>query len=138
MKINVLWSTIAGAVTLMVVGFLIYVVIFGNLLSDLGVSDDYMKDPPNMAIIFLGNVAGALLLAYVFSKWASISTFKGGLQGGAVLGLLISLYAGLIQYGTTVISSSITPYLVDAVLSAVLWAIAGGVTGWVLGKTSKE
>ena len=137
MKLNLLWATLAGAVTMMLLGFLFYVVIFGNLLSDMGISDEFMKEP-DMLFIFLGNVAGALLLAYSYSKWANISTFKTGAQAGAVFGLLISLYAGLIQFGTTVISSSVTPYLVDALISAVLWAIAGGVVGFVLGKTASE
>ena len=137
MKLNVLWATLAGAVTMMVLGFLIYVVLLGDLFSDMGISDEFMKDP-DMLMIFLGNVAGALLLAYTYSKWASISTFKTGAQAGAIIGLLISLYAGLIQYGTTVISTSVTPYLLDAVVSAVLWGVGGGVVGLVLGKTSSD
>ncbi len=134
MKLNVLWATLAGAVTLMVVGFLFYVVIFGDLLSDMGISEEYMKDP-DMIMIFLGNVAGAFLMAYVFNKWASISTLKTGFIGGAIMGLLIGLYSGLIQFGTTVISDSVTPYLVDAVISAVLWGVGGAIVGLVLGKT---
>ena len=136
MKLNVIWATLAGAVTLMILGFLLYVVLLGNLLSDLGMSADCMREPPNLLVIFFGNVAGALLLAHVFSRWAGITTFATGAKAGAIIGVLVSLYAGLIQFGTTTIADSITPYLLDAVISAILWAVGGGVVGLILGKTA--
>ena len=136
MKINVLWATLAGAITMMILGFVIYVLLLGDTFEDMGISNTVMKDPPDMLMIFLGNVAGAFLLAYIYSRWASISTFATGAQAGAVIGLAISLYSGLIQYGTTTISSSLSPYLLDAVISAIMWAVVGGVVGLVLGKTS--
>lgn len=136
MKLNVLWATLAGGVTMMLTGFVIYVLLLPTLFTDMGVSADIMKEQPDMIMIFLGNIAGALLLAHVYNHWAQITTFMTGAKAGAIFGLLISLYSGLIQYGTTTISTSVTPYLVDAIVGALLWAIAGGVVGLVLGKTS--
>lgn len=121
---------------MMIVGFIIYVLLLPTLFTDMGVSESIMKEEPGMIMILLGNIAGALLLAHVYNHWAKIATFMTGAKAGAIFGLLISLYSGLIQYGTTTISSSITPYLVDALIGALLWAIAGGVVGLVLGKTS--
>ena len=135
MKINLLWATLAGAVAMMVMGFVFYVLLLGDVFENMGVSNTVMKENPDMIMVFLGNLAGAFLLAYIFNKWANISTFATGAQAGAIIGLLVSLYAGLIQYGTTNIANSISPYLLDSVVSAVLWAIAGGVIGLVLGKT---
>ena len=120
----------------MLVGFVIYVLLLPTFFTDMGVSEDMMKESPDMIMILLGNIAGGLLLAHIFNHWANITTFKTGAKAGAIIGLLVSLYAGLIQYGTTNIASSVTPYLADAVVSAILWAIAGGVVGLVLGKTS--
>ncbi len=138
MKLNVLWATLAGAITMMLLGFLIYVVLLPNLFGNMGISENIMREPPLFVMIFLGNVAGSLLLAHVFSKWCMITTFPTGAKAGAIFGLLIALYAGLIQYGTTTISESVTPYLADAIFSAILWAITGGVVGLVLGKTAPE
>ena len=138
MKLNILWATLTGGITMMLLGFLIYVFLLPNTFTDMGISNDLMKTEPDLLMIFLGNVAGAALLAYVYSRWAQISTFPTGAQAGAIFGLLIALYSGFIQYGTTNISSSLTPYLLDAVISTIMWAVVGGVVGLVLGKTGES
>ena len=134
MKLHVLWATLASAVAMMLIGFLCYVVILDDVFVDMGVSADYMKAEPDMIFIFLGNIAAGALIAYIYDRWAGISTFGTGASAGAIIGLLIALYAGLIQYATTTLSPSVTPYLLDTVVSAIIWAIGGGVVGLVLGK----
>ena len=138
MKLSILWATLAGGVTLMLVGFVLYVLLLPNVFGNLGLSEEHMKAEPEMLWIFIGNIGGALLLAHVFDKWASITTFPTGAKAGAIFGFLIAIYAGFIQFATTVIGTSITPYIVDAFVSAFLWAIAGGVVGLILGKTASN
>ena len=44
-----------------------------------------MQDPPNFAPLVAAEIVFGILFAYIFDKWATISTFVGGLTGGAIL-----------------------------------------------------
>src|SRR3982750_3703069 len=97
MNIRVLAATIAGAVTLFLLGYLIYGVLLEPYFkSHMIQHPGLMKEPmPDMVPLVLANLVVAALFAFVFDYWATISTFVGGLIGGAVLMFLISLYVDL-------------------------------------------
>lgn len=83
--------------------------------------------------LVLGNLLQAYLLAYIFGKWANITTFGAGLQGGLMIGLILGFGYDLTLYGTTNISN-LTATLVDPFVVGVMMGLSGGVIGWVLGR----
>jgi hypothetical protein len=73
MNIRVLLAAVAGAITLFVLGYLIWGMLLasyfkGNAIEYTGLS----KLPtPNLVSLFLSNLALAFLLAFIFDQWAS-------------------------------------------------------------------
>jgi len=132
MNAKMLIGAFFGAVALFLLGWLIYGVIFADSMA--GEACMRGKDDMNIAFIGLGNLFNGLLLSYIFSRWASISTFGGGAMGGAVIGLLMSAGFDCLMYGTTTMMDSPTGILMDVVTSTVMYAIAGGVVGWWIGR----
>ncbi len=127
-------ASVAGAVTLFVLGGLFYVLLledfFTKAAGDAAVA---YRQEPLLWSIFLGELANAVLVTVIFGRWASIKTFMGGVKGGAVIGLLMGLGIALIFYGTTTLGN-ITSTLADALITVIRYGIAGGVIGWVLGR----
>jgi hypothetical protein len=132
---RVLLATLAGAITLFVLGYLIW----GMLLASYFKANEIQyaglsKQPaPNLVSFFLSNLALAFLLAFVFDQWASISTFVGGLGGGAMIGVLIHLSWKLSLMGYMNLYKKITPVVVDVLAEAARTSLAGGAIGTVLG-----
>jgi hypothetical protein len=83
-------------------------------------------------------LVSALLLAYIFEKWAGIKTFVGGLKGGAIVFFLMSLSFQLMFMAFWNLTKNYIPFVADVVGSTVLGAIGGGVIGQVLGMMGKE
>ena len=132
MKIDkLLLSTLAGGVAYFILGFLMYGMLFMKFFEAHSTSSA-MKDPMDWWALILGNLIWALFLAYVFSRWASVSTFMGGLKAGAVIGLLVTLAFDLTIFGTSDMMD-LTGTLVDPIVNTVMTGITGGVVGWVLG-----
>lgn len=132
-------GTLVGGVALFLLGFLVYAVLFSaffeaNAGSATGVAraDDSMVMP----LLFLGNLASAALITYIYLQWAQISTFMTGLKGGLIIGLLMNLGHNLIMYSTTNIMN-ITGALVDVILYTIVIGLTGGVIGLILGRIKK-
>ena len=123
-------AAVAGAVTLFVLSYLTYVVLLGDFFAANRVPT---QEQPVLWAIFLGQLAFGSLLAYIFDRWAAISTFAGGFQGGAVIGVLLALGFGLIRFGALG-TANLTAVGVDAVVSLIRFGLAGGVVGLVLGR----
>jgi hypothetical protein len=129
-------ATLAGFVVFFLMGWIIY----GMLLMDFmgantGSATGVMRSDTEMVwwALIAGNLLQAYLLVYIFGKWANITTFGGGLQAGATIGLIFGLGFDLSMYGTTNIMN-LTATLVDPIATAVIMGISGGVIGVVLGK----
>ena len=86
-------------------------------------------------LIFIGNIAMALLTTIIFGRWANIKTFATGLKAGAVIGLLAGAYYAFVAMGTTHLHTT-TSAIADIVLSTIIGAAVGGVVGLILGKTA--
>ena len=129
---KLLLATLAGGITLFVLGFLFYDMLLKDYF-DGQMTSGFMREEPDMLFLALGNLFAALLLVYIFMKWAAISTFRTGLEAGAIIGLLVSLMWGLTMYAVADMST-LQGALVDALVYTVMFAVAGGVIGWVLGK----
>ncbi len=132
MKIDkLLLSTLAGGVAYFLLGFLFYGVLLMKFFESHSTAN-LMKEPMAWWALILGNLIWAFFLAYVFSRWAAVSTFAGGLKAGAIIGLLVSLGFNLSVFGTSDMMD-LTGTLVDPIVNAIMTGITGGVVGWVLG-----
>jgi len=137
---RVLAATVAGGIACFILGFIIYGLILDPMVMRPNTNPEaakLMKDPPIWAFLILGNFVAAFLLAYIFDKWATISTFVGGLMGGATIFFLFALHIQLMFAAFMNLMTSYVPMVVDVIGSAVLGGLAGGVIGMVLGKMNK-
>jgi hypothetical protein len=120
-----LLATLAGGATLFALGFLIYVLAFGDATFGMGpAAEAAAKEAINFPSIILMELLYGFLIAYVLGRWAGVST--------SILGLIIGLCTALELFATTNITN-LNGVIFTAVTWAVRWAIAGGVAGIVLG-----
>jgi hypothetical protein len=141
MLTRVLAATVAGGITFFVLGFLLYGLVLDPMVMKPNMNPDAVKlmnDPPIWIPLVLANFVSAFLLAYIFDKWAGIKTFRGGLQGGAVVWFLIALSFQLMFLAFMKMSNNYTPAIADVVGSFAMGAIGGGVIGQVLGMMNKS
>ena len=126
-------ATLAGAITLFLLGFLFYGVLLMDFFHEAaGSSAVVYREETILSAIFLGEVARAALVTKIFG-WASIKTFMGGVKGGATFGVLVALGINLIFYGVTTMYT-MNAALVATIVALIRFAIAGGVIGWVSGR----
>ncbi len=127
-------GTLVGGIAYFILGYLFYgLLLEGFFEANAGSAADAGRQPEDIVwwALILGNFAFAALITYIFVKWAHISTFKGGLKAGAVIGLLMALSMDLIMYATNNLMS-LTGVVVDVIVATLLSAIIGGVIGAVL------
>ena len=130
-------GTVAGGVVLFFLGFILYALAFeGFFKENMGPATNFIKDPPNFPFIILADLAGGLLLAYIYDRWAGIKTFNTGLKAALVIGLAVALYAHFLDFGTNN-KHSMNSAIVAIILDTIRMGLAGGVVGWVLGRGSK-
>lgn len=136
---RVLAATVAGGIAFFVLGFLIYALLLEETVMkpNMNVYPGLMNEMPQWIPLILANLVSAFLLAYIFDKWASISTFVGGLKGGAVVWFLISLTFQLMFLAFMNLHKNYIPPFVDVLVSTLMGAIGGGVIGAVLGMMKK-
>lgn len=140
MLTRLLAATVAGGITFFVLGFLIYGLILEErvMKPNMNSYPGLMNEVPVWIPLILANMVSALLLAYIFEKWAGIRTFIGGMKGGAIVWFLIALSFQLMFLAFMNLSKNYIPNVADVVGSTVMGAIGGGVIGQVLGMMNKE
>ena len=140
MLTRILAATVAGGITFFFLGFVIYGLILDPMLMkpNMITYAGLMNETPVWIPLVLGNMVSALLLAYIFDKWAGIRTFMGGLLGGAVVWFLMSLAFQLMFLAFMNLSKNYIPAIADVLGSIVMGAIGGGVIGQVLGMMNKD
>ncbi len=135
MSLNkILIATLAGTVTLVLVGFLVWGMLLAKFMADNSTAG-LMKPDSEMIwwAMIAGNLAGAFLVAYIFGKWANISTFLTGAQAGALIFGLMVAFFNLVWFASANFLT-LNGVLVDIISSALVGAVAGGVIGLVLGR----
>lgn len=111
-----------------IVNFLLGWVFYDQLFPDL-----YPKEgEPNMVFIGLGCLIFGLLVAYVLTGIASITSTKEGLKGGAVFGLLYGISMNLFMYSS--MEPNYQNMAIDTAISIVMVAIMGAVIAMINGK----
>ena len=133
--VRFLIATIAGAVVLLVLGFILYAVLFvGYFAANAEPGAAVVaKDPPEMLFIYLSELILAVLLCVVIGCWARVSGAVAGFRTGAVFGFLMSLSISLMFYGTFNYMN-LQASLFDVVLTTVRISLAGAVIGIVLAR----
>ena len=136
---NILISALVGSIVIFILGALFYAMLFADFFTS-NIPEGMeiaQKTEPNLGLIYLGNLAAGLLLAYIFENLAGIRTFAKGAIAGMIIGLLIGLYFDLIFLATTNLGTPVAA-AVDVIISAIMFAIAGGVIAALLGKLNKS
>lgn len=130
---NKVLAVIGGFIGLFGLGYLMYIVIFGDATFHLGEGSSGFLAEPRFPYIIAMEILYAIFLTHIFSKWAQIKTFSTGLKAGLVIGFFIALTASLLRYATTDLINT-TGILFDTATSTVRFAVAGGLVGYFLGK----
>ncbi|MDZ4747411.1 MAG: hypothetical protein SH808_02925 [Saprospiraceae bacterium] len=135
MNTKMLVAGLMGGVGFFLLGWILY----GMLLMDTMASYSNAacmraEEDMNMPLLVVGNLIQGFFVAYIFSNWASISTFATGLQRGAFIGFLISLAMNCIWYATSTVMTDFTGAIIDIIVVTVMWGIVGGIVGWWLGR----
>ncbi len=111
--------------------------LFGILLSDVLPQGPagFMRSESDFVwwAMAVSTITSGLLLAYIFVQWASISTWKTGLQAGAIIGGLMCLSFATSMYASTNVYGNVTEVLTDVVANTVYYGIVGAFLGWWLG-----
>jgi hypothetical protein len=139
MSTRILVATVAGGAALFLLGFLVYGLLLEPWMRTQMVKHDgLMMDSPNFVTLVLANLVWAFFVSLIFDRWASISTFAGGLVGGAMITFLMGLYFDLMSVSFMNLFSSYLPVAVDVIAFTIIGAISGGVVGAVLGMMNKD
>ncbi len=133
--LNFIVSSLGGAVTLFILGFLIY----GLLLMDtefMSMDPDMgWRQQPDLIALFVGEWMVCMLLALVNGYWSNNRSFGGGAWAGALVGLFFGLAYTFSMYAFRT-DTEIGLGLLDTVITIIRFAIAGGVVAVILGAMS--
>ena len=128
---NCVLAILASFVTMFVLGYVAYEPILGDFFAaNAGTATGVIKEAPVFWQIIVGQLCGSTLLVCALS-WKGAENAAEGVKGGALVGLLLSLYFGFMNLGT-MNTSTMSAALVDALVSVVLWGAAGAVATVVL------
>lgn len=132
---NKVFAVLGGFVSLFGLGYVIYVLLFENSDMHFGLGTDVMRPETNFGAIIAMEILYALFLTHILGKYAQIKTFGAGLKAGFVIGFFIGLCFILYIYGVSTMTS-LNGIVFYALTFAVRFAIAGGVIGYLLGKSN--
>ncbi|MBK8043272.1 MAG: hypothetical protein KBG02_03705 [Haliscomenobacter sp.] len=137
---KILLAGLAGGVVYFLLGWLIYGMVLASFMDGQSTPEGMAVMRPDDGMVFwamiVGNIAGGMLLAVIFGRWANISTWQTGAMAGAVIAGLMAMSFDFLLYGTTTMMT-LTGVLADIVVYAVLGAIGGAVVAMVLGSGKK-
>jgi len=126
-------ATLAGFVTLFILGYLVYEVLMKGSMAEMqAAAGACMSTEPAYAYIIVATLVQSLLISLVLYKF-NATTFQSGLMNSAWVVLLICLWYD-IWFLTSMPWFTNNMAIMDVVMNTVQSAIAGGVIGWVLGK----
>ncbi len=133
-------KTIIAALVGAIVTFLLGYVVWGLLLGDYYAANTVQYpglniDPPRLWAIFVSNLAGCLLLSWLFSS-LGVNNFATGFQRAALIFFLFSLSIDMMWFALMNFFSNYTIILLDVVVTSLVWAIVGGVIALMLGRIS--
>ena len=126
-------GTLVGGLVLFFLGYLVFVVIFGDFFAaNAGTATGVQKDPIDFVSLAIGQLAWGAALTLILG-WASVSSVGRAARVSALVGLLFFFGIDLTMFATTN-TSTLTVAVVDPILAAVLFAVAGAAIAAVSGK----
>src|SRR5690606_29556864 len=84
---NFLVSGIVGGIVDFLLGGLFYMALLKDFFPE-----NACHDGANLVLIAIGCLIYGLFIAFIFTKWAQISTAVTGMTAGALIGLFLGLY----------------------------------------------
>lgn len=129
---KLIFGTLLGFVGYFMGGFLMYTIVFKDLLASTNPGMSGVQAEPNLIVLVVGNLAASFLLTYIFEKWAGIRTWMSGAISGAMIGALIAFSYDCMLLGTSTLMTW-SGVFVDTLVYAIISAIAGALSGWMLG-----
>ncbi|HEY0091943.1 MAG TPA: hypothetical protein VGB43_05590 [Flavobacterium sp.] len=119
---------IAGGITDFLLGWLFYGMLFREYFGG---------KEPNIVLIFCGCMAFGFLISYIWVRWANLVTFTGGLQAGAVIGLIMGIMNNCFMWSMQN-PVEYEKFAMDVVICLIIGAIVGGVVAAVNGALSRN
>ena len=127
-------GTVVGAITLYILGYVIFDLAFGEFYTaNAGSATGLVRDNPLIWATALGSISYAALLTLAIGTRAGSSTIVEGLMTGAIVGFLLWFTVDFIFYGIFNISN-LTLTIVDPLLELIRAGIGGAVIAAVLVK----
>ena len=129
-------GTLAGGIVFFFLGYLIYGMALSGFFSrHSAAAPGSMKQMSEIVwwALILGNLASGALLSYIFLKLGNIGSFGSGASTGAAIGFFVTLSMDLIHYATENTFRH-DREIVDVLVGIVMYAIAGGVIGALIGR----
>lgn len=137
---KILLAGLAGGVVYFLLGWLLYGMVLPSFMDGQLTPEGAAVMRPDDGMIFwamiVGNIAGGMLLAVIFGRWANISTWQTGAVAGAIIAGLMAASYDFLLYGSTNMMA-LTGILADIVVYAVMGAVGGAVVAMVLGSGKK-
>lgn len=121
---NFVIGGLAASVVYFMLGGIFYNLLFPNIYPT--------SENHNMVFVYLGCLCVSLLLAYIFVRWAGITTFTSGAMAGGIIGLLYGFSFNFFLYAN--MTADYTLIFTDVVINTVMGALTGGALGLLLGK----
>lgn len=129
-------GTLAGALTVLAIGYLIFTVALGNFYAyamNAGSATGVAREPQLFWAVALGALSYAALLTLMIGSRGRYLTIAAGIKMGAIVSFLLWFTADFMLYGISNVGN-LTTTIVDPLLELVPGAVAGGVIAGVLMK----
>ena len=135
---SLLLGTLVSTLALFFLGWLIYGILMENFMAanTNRVAGRPMEEMVMWAIL-ASNLAWGLLLSLI-NSWTGSLSFTSGAQKGAMAGLLSSFGFNFATYSMSTYFLNLSAVTVDAIVYAVMTCIAGGLSGWVMGRAARK
>ena len=127
-------GTVVGAITIYILGYLIFDMAFGEFYSaNAGSATGLVRDNPLMWAPALGSISYAALITLAIETRGGSVTIVDGAKTAAIVGFLLWFTVDFIFYGNFNMSN-LTVTVVDPLLELVRAGIGGAVIAAVFGK----
>ena len=128
-------GTLVGGIALFFLGWLIYGMAMESFMA---ANTNRSAGRPMGEMVMWALVASNLLwglLLSLINGWSGSLSFVSGAQKGALAGLIAGLAFNLSTYAMSTFYMNMSVVIVDAIAYAVMTCIAGGLSGWVMGRS---
>jgi hypothetical protein len=131
---RIIIGTVVGAITLYILGYLIFELAFADFYAaNMGSATGLVRDNPLMWATAVGSISYAALLTLSIEARGDSVTIVDGLKNAAIVGFLLWFTVDFTFYGLFNMTN-LTLAIVDPLLELIHAGITGAVIAAVLGK----